>query len=247
VSLDPTPAPPRSFDVIPCVDVQGGVAVRLTEGDPDRATTYYPDPAVAARHWLDLGARELHLVDLDAALSRGDNRAAITAAAAEAARVGARVEVGGGIRSYEAAAAWLTRVDRVVLGTAAVADPALVTRLLEDFGPERIVVSVDARDGFVALRGWRETSAVAATDLAARMADLGVRQLIYTDVARDGTLQGVEPTGAMRLRAAFPHRLLAGGGVARDADLDLYEALGLDGAIVGRALYEGTIRYPRTP
>jgi phosphoribosylformimino-5-aminoimidazole carboxamide ribotide isomerase len=243
----PTPASPRAFDVIPCVDVQGGVAVRLTAGDPDRSTTYYPDPAAAARHWLGLGARELHLVDLDAALSRGDNRAAIAEAASEAARVGARVEVGGGVRSFEAAQAWLAHVDRVVLGTAAVNDPDLVVRLLAAFGPDRIVVSVDARDGFVAVRGWRETSAVAATELAVRMADLGVRQLIYTDVARDGTLQGVERGGVERMRAAFPHRLLAGGGVARDADLDLYEALGLDGAIVGRALYEGTIRYPRTP
>jgi len=234
------------FAVVPCVDVQGGCAVRLTEGDPTRETVYYPDPVAAGRHWLGLGARELHVVDLDAALGAGDNRGAIEALAALAAEHGARVEVGGGVRSLEVADAWLARVQRVVLGTVAVTDPALVASLVARYGPERIVVSVDARDGRVAVRGWVETSAVEATELARRMAALGVRELIYTDVSRDGTLQGVDPEPVARVRAAFPHRLIAGGGVATDADLDLYERLGLDGAIVGRALYEGTVRYPRT-
>jgi phosphoribosylformimino-5-aminoimidazole carboxamide ribotide isomerase len=153
--------------------------------------------------------------------------------------------VGGGVRSLEVADAWLAVVQRVVLGTVAVTDPALVARLVDRYGPERIVVSVDARDGRVAVRGWVETSAVEATELARRMSEIGVRELIYTDVSRDGTLQGVDPEPVARVRAAFPHRLIAGGGVAVDADLDLYERLGLDGAIVGRALYEGTIRYPR--
>jgi len=236
---------PDGFVVVPCVDVQGGRAVRLTEGDPTRATVYYPDPVAAGAHWLDLGARELHVVDLDAALGAGDNRDAIEALAGLAASRDARIEVGGGVRSRAAADAWLTRVQRVVLGTVAVTDPALVADLVARHGPERIVVSVDARDGLVAVRGWAETSAVEATALARRMAEIGVRELIYTDVSRDGTLQGVDPEPVARVREAFAHRLIAGGGVAADADLDLYERLGLDGAIVGRALYEGTVRYPR--
>lgn len=240
------PGAAGAFVVVPCVDVQGGCAVRLSEGDPTRETVYYRDPRAAAGHWLGLGARELHVVDLDAALGAGDNRLPIQGLAADAAAVGAVVEVGGGVRSRAAADAWLERVDRVVLGTVAVTDPALVAALLAAYGPERVVVSVDARDGRVAVRGWTETSAADAVELARRMADLGVRQLIYTDVRRDGTLQGVDPEPVARVRDAFPHRLVAGGGVATDADLDLYERLGLDGAIVGRALYEGTIRYPRT-
>ena len=239
------PIRPSAFVVVPCVDVQGGRAVRLTEGDPTRETVYFDDPVAAASHWLALGARELHAVDLDAALGVGDNRAPIRALAAVAAASGARVEVGGGVRSLAAASAWLEAVERVVLGTVAVTDPDLVARLVDAFGPDRVAVSVDARGGRVAVRGWVETSEVEATALARRMAGLGVRQLIYTDVSRDGTLQGVDPEPVARMRDAFPHRLVAGGGVATDADLDLYQTLGLDGAIVGRALYEGTVRYPR--
>jgi phosphoribosylformimino-5-aminoimidazole carboxamide ribotide isomerase len=246
---DPVPvAPhgPRDFVVVPCVDVQGGRAVRLTEGDPTRETVYYDDPVTAARHWLSLGARELHAVDLDAALGVGDNRERILALAAEAAAVGAQVEVGGGVRSIEVARAWLDALHRVVLGTVAVTDPGLVSALIDAYGPDRVAVSVDARAGKVAVRGWVETSRVDATDLAMRMVDLGVRQLIYTDVSRDGTMRGVDPAPVAAMRAVFPHRLVAGGGVGTEADLDLYVELGLDGAIVGRALYEGTVRYPRT-
>lgn len=241
------PAPAPAFVLVPCVDVQGGRAVRLTEGDPSRETVYFDDPQAAARHWLGLGARELHAVDLDAALGVGDNREKIRALAADAAALGAEVEVGGGVRSLEVARAWLEAVQRVVLGTVAVTDPGLVATLVDAYGPDRVAVSVDARAGKVAVRGWVETSAVEATDLARRMADLGVRQLIYTDVSRDGTMLGVDPAPVAAMRAAFPHRLVAGGGVGTEADLDLYVALGLDGAIVGRALYEGTVRYPRAP
>lgn len=230
------------FEIVPAVDVQGGRAVRLFEGDPDRETVYYEQPLDAARHWASLGAATLHLVDLDAALGRGDNRAVIEPIARE---LDVRTEIGGGVRSVEVAEAWLEVVDRVVLGTVVLDAPEVVPALLDRFGPERIVVTVDAKDGFVAVRGWREVTDVAATELAARMEAAGVRELIYTDVGRDGTLQGVDPEPVARMREAFPHRLVAGGGVATDADLDTYERLGLDGAIVGRALYEGTIRYPR--
>jgi phosphoribosylformimino-5-aminoimidazole carboxamide ribotide isomerase len=230
------------FEIVPAVDVQGGRAVRLFEGDPERETVYFERPLDAARHWASLGAVTLHLVDLDAALGRGDNRAVIEPIARE---LDVRTEIGGGVRSVEVAEAWLEVVDRVVLGTVVLDAPEVVDALLARFGPERIVVTVDAKDGFVAVRGWREVTDVAATDLARRMADAGVRELIYTDVGRDGTLQGVDPEPVARLREAFPHRLVAGGGVATDADLDTYERLGLEGAIVGRALYEGTIRYPR--
>ncbi len=240
----------RSFTVYPAVDVQGGRAVRLTEGDPARETVYFDDPRDAAAHWVRLGARDLHVVDLDAALGRGDNRDVIRAltrrVAAESPET-VRVELGGGVRDVETARAWLSLVHRVVLGTAAITAPDLVEALLAEFGADRVAVTVDARDGKVAVRGWTDVTAIEAVALAESMAGLGVRHLIYTDVSRDGTMQGVDPAPLRALREAFPHVLVAGGGVARDSDLDTYEALGLDGAIVGRALYEGTVRYPRTP
>lgn len=240
----------RPFTLYPAVDVQGGRAVRLTEGDPDRETVYFDDPCDAAAHWARLGARDLHVVDLDAALGRGSNRDVITAltrrVAAEAPE-GVRVEVGGGVRDVATARAWLSLVHRVVLGTAAITDPALVERLIGEFGADRVAVTVDARDGLVAVRGWVDVTEVRATDLAVRMEGLGVRHLIFTDVGRDGTLQGVDPEPVRAVRDAFPHVLVAGGGVATDADLVTYETLGLDGAIVGRALYEGTVTYPRAP
>jgi phosphoribosylformimino-5-aminoimidazole carboxamide ribotide isomerase len=232
------------FLVIPAVDIQKGRAVRLFEGDPQRETVYFDRPLDAAEHWARLGAEWIHLVDLDAALDSGDNRSEILGIADTKI---AHFEVGGGIRSFEAARGWLERVERVVLGTIAAQQPEIVQALVEKFGPHRIAVSIDARKGKVAVRGWAEITEVSATDLAMSMAGLGVRQLIYTDVSRDGTMLGVDPEPVQEIRSAFPHTLIAGGGVATDADIDLYEALGLDGCIVGRALYEGRIRYPRTP
>lgn len=235
--------PSPEFDLIPAVDIQQGKAVRLFEGDPDRETVYFDDPLEAARHWADLGARWLHLVDLDAALGRGDNARTVRTIAAD---VGARTELGGGIRTVESALAWLEHVDRVILGTAAQKQPDLVAELVERAGPERVVVSIDARGTQVAVRGWAETTETHAGELAGQMSALGVRHIIYTDVSRDGTMQGIDPEPVRMMRASFPHKLIAGGGVATDADIDHYAELGLDGAIVGRALYEGRITYPRT-
>ena len=231
------------FELIPCVDIQKGRAVRLFEGDPARETVYFEKPLEAAQHWAGLGAAWLHLVDLDAATGRGNNREKIAEIARE---VSCKIEVGGGVRDVATARAWLELVDRVVIGTAAVTQPEMVDALLDEFGPSRIVVSIDAKDGRVAVRGWGETSEVGALELTQRAAEQGVTQVIYTDISRDGTLRGVDPEPVREMRAAFPHTLLAGGGVAADEDLEIYERLGLEGAIVGRALYEGTIRYPRT-
>ena len=229
------------FEIIPCVDIQNGKAVRLYEGDPERETVYFDSPVDAARHWADLGAGRLHLVDLDAALGSGDNREVVREIAR---RVNAKLELGGGIRSLDTALEWLEHVDRVVLGTLAVSAPEVVDVLLQKVSPEHVVVSIDARGDHVAVKGWAETSEMAATALAERVAAQGITQIIYTDVTRDGTLRGVDAEPVMRLRDAFPHTLIAGGGVASDADLALYERLGLNGAIVGRALYEGKITYP---
>jgi phosphoribosylformimino-5-aminoimidazole carboxamide ribotide isomerase len=230
------------FEVIPCVDIQSGRAVRLFEGNPDKETVYFEKPLEAARHWASLGASWLHLVDLDAALGKGNNTLAIGEIAAE---LEVNLEVGGGIRSLETARTWLGVLERVVIGTAAIQTPELVDALISDYGADRIVVSIDAKDGLVAVKGWAEVSSVQATDLAAKVIKQGVTHVIYTDITRDGTLKGVNPDPVKAMRVAFPHVLIGGGGVATDADLELYEKLGLEGAIVGRALYEGTITYPR--
>lgn len=234
--------PQQEFIVIPAVDIQKGRAVRLYEGDPLRETVYFEDPIAAARHWTELGATWLHLVDLDAALGSGDNSESVRRIAKQ---VSANTELGGGIRSLESAMAWLEHVERVILGTAAQRQPDLVAELVERAGAERIAVSIDARGSKVAVRGWAEETETHASELARQMASLGVRHLIYTDISRDGTMQGVDPQPVEMMRSAFPHTLIAGGGVASDADLELYQELGLDGAIVGRALYEGRITYPR--
>ena len=229
------------FTVIPCVDIQGGKAVRLFEGNPNKETVYFDNPVEAARHWSALGAEWLHLVDLDAALGKGSNTEIIREITQT---VDAKIEVGGGIRSFDSATKWLKHIDRVVLGTLAIKEPNIVEELIKQFSSEKVVVSIDAKDGLVAVKGWLELSEVRATELAKQMAELGVTQVIYTDITRDGTMKGINAEPIQELRTSFSHTLIAGGGVASDKDLELYKDLGLNGAIVGRALYEGKISFP---
>jgi len=232
------------FEVIPAVDIQRGRAVRLVEGRAEDETVYFDDPLEAAQKWAGLGAPWLHLVDLDAAFGHGDNREVIGKLARE---LPCKLEVGGGVRDLETAERLLEIAERVIIGTAAITEPELLDALLSRYEAYRIAVSIDARDGLVAVRGWTETSTVAARDLAKRVSEQGVTHIIYTDIARDGTLLGVDPEPVSLMRSACPHTLVAGGGVASDYDLELYESLGMDGAVVGKALYEGRIQYPRTP
>jgi phosphoribosylformimino-5-aminoimidazole carboxamide ribotide isomerase len=228
-------------NVIPCVDIQRGRAVRLFKGDPAKETVYFNSPLIAAQHWVGLGATQVHLVDLDAATGTGSN-ASLILEIAQTLTVPA--EVGGGVRSLEAARALLSGgVGRVVIGTVAVTQPEILDAMLSEYGAERVVVSVDAKDGLVAVKGWLETSAVRAVDLAARVWDAGVRTLIYTDITRDGTLEGLDAPPLAAMRGVWRGELLAGGGVRDADDLKLLESLGIDGAIVGRALYEGTLKY----
>jgi len=225
--------------VIPAVDIQGGRAVRLYEGDPSRETVYYENPVEAALHWQKQGARMLHLVDLDAATGRGENRAVLREVAGA---ITIPFEVGGGVRSVEAAREILTLgASRVVVGTAAVKAPQVLEQLLGEFGPERVVVSLDARGLEVVISGWTERTALRVQDLSLRMWEMGVRTLIYTDVRRDGTLAGLDLEVVREVRAAWPGFLIAGGGIASEADILGLENLGVEGAIVGKALYEGRI------
>ncbi|AWT36613.1 1-(5-phosphoribosyl)-5-[(5-phosphoribosylamino) methylideneamino] imidazole-4-carboxamide isomerase [Deinococcus arenae] len=230
--------------IIPCVDIQSGRAVRLFEGDPDRETVYFDSPLDAARHWVGLGAGLVHLVDLDAATGRGENRAVIAQITQE---LGVPVEVGGGIRSREAAEELLRLgVDRVVIGTAAVKQPELVRDLIAAHGPERVVVSLDARGLEVATHGWAQGSGVMVADLTPTLADAGLETLIFTDVTRDGTLRGLNRELMAQVRQLWTNTLIVGGGVANLDDVRLLSEEHIEGAIVGRAIYEGTLPFPAT-
>lgn len=227
--------------VIPCVDIQRGRAVRLYKGDPKLETVYFDSPLKAAQHWANLGASLLHLVDLDAATGTGENRQIIFDIAKS---LGVSVEVGGGIRNLETARQLLDGgVQRIIIGTAAVTNPEFLRAALLEFGAEHVVVSVDAKDGLVAVKGWAEQSSLTSTELAKQVWAAGVRTLIYTDIARDGTLEGLNPEPLAPMRAAWAGELIAGGGVRDQRDIRLLETLRIEGVIVGRAIYEGTLKF----
>lgn len=226
--------------VIPAIDLRGGRCVRLYQGDYARETVYDDDPLAVARRWRDAGARLIHVVDLDGARSGvGSQRALIRAIAAE---LDVPVQVGGGVRTAADAAELLEGgVARVIIGTAAVRDPELVSELVARYGPKRIVVGIDARGGLVATDGWRETSQTPAGRLIDEMAARGVERIVYTDIERDGTLTSpnFEALAGVTGRGVA---VIASGGVARRADLDRLAAIpGVEAAIVGQALYTGNL------
>jgi len=231
-----------SLIVFPAIDLKGGQVVRLAEGDMARATVYGDDPAAQAARFAEEGADHLHVVDLDGAFAgRSVNPQAVEAIVKA---FPGKVQLGGGIRDRAAIDRWLALgVDRVVIGTAALTDPDFVRGAARDL-PGRIVVGVDARDGFVATHGWAELSDIPVADLAARFADAGVAALLFTDVGRDGLLKGanVKATIALARRTKIP--VIASGGVADIADiLELARSAseGIEGVITGRALYDGRL------
>lgn len=229
------------MELYPAVDVQGGRVVRLRQGAADDATAYADDPVAVAQGFARDGARWVHFVDLDRAFGRGDNRA-LARAFLSAVRV--PVQVGGGLRTPEAIEEMLDwGATRVVIGTKAATDPALVEQLLRRHGPERLAVGIDAKNGQVAVRGWTEVFDLTALQLAERVHTQGARTVIYTDVARDGMLTGPDVGGACAL-AALGLDVIASGGVASLDDLRTVRAAGLAGAIIGRALYEGRFTLP---
>ena len=233
-----------TFTVYPAIDLRGGKVVRLKEGDPARLTAYGEDPAEMAGRWLKAGARWLHVVNLDGAFGESDavNRAALKAILEVAKSWAAQVQFGGGIRSLEAMEAVLSLgVGRVVLGTIAAEKPAVVAEALQRFGPERIAVGIDARDGLVRIRGWKENSEIAAVDLALQMQRLGLKMVIFTDVSRDGLGSGLNIASTQALAEKSGLDVIASGGVHTIDDVIAAREAKLAGVIIGRALYEGTI------
>jgi phosphoribosylformimino-5-aminoimidazole carboxamide ribotide isomerase len=224
----------------PAIDLKEGQAVRLRQGDMAQATVFNADPAAQARAFAEAGAQWLHLVDLDGAFAgRPMNRAAVVAILAG---VEVPCQLGGGIRDRATIEGWLAAgVKRVILGTAALKDPALVKDACRAH-PDRIAVGIDARAGRVAVQGWAETAEISALDLALRFEDAGVAAIVFTDIDRDGLLGGanLEATAALARRLTTP--VIASGGVASLDDLRRLRADGrIAGVIVGRALYDGRI------
>jgi phosphoribosylformimino-5-aminoimidazole carboxamide ribotide isomerase len=226
---------------IPAIDLMGGQAVRLCEGDPDRATVYAADPGVKLREFIRAGATRLHVVDLDGAFAgRPVQTTLVRRLVDEAHALGVEVEVGGGLRDRAAVeAALATGADYAVIGTLAVREPEVVQALCRAY-PGRIIVAIDAREGWVAIDGWQETSRVPAAALARAAASWGAVALLYTDVARDGLQVGaaVESTAALQRGVDIP--VIASGGVGSLADLDALRRHGVHAVILGRALYEGS-------
>jgi phosphoribosylformimino-5-aminoimidazole carboxamide ribotide isomerase len=231
--------------IFPAIDLKDGLCVRLMQGDPERATVYGRDPVAMAERWVREGARWLHVVDLDGAFSRSPkNREAV---AAIAKRLTIPVQVGGGIRTLATIQEYLDiGVGRVILGTAALRDPDLVAAACRRY-PRRIALGIDARDGMVAVEGWQEATDTDVRSLAERYSHLDLAAIIYTDIHRDGMSTGVNVDATRRLLEATAIPVIASGGVASLDDIrDLMPlvSLGLEGVIVGRALYNGTVRLP---
>jgi phosphoribosylformimino-5-aminoimidazole carboxamide ribotide isomerase len=228
--------------LFPAIDLKEGLAVRLEQGDMARATVFNRDPAEQARLFAAQGFQYLHLVDLDGAFAgRPMNAAAVERILAT---VKIPVQLGGGIRDRATIDAWLSKgVTRVIIGTAAVRDPALVKEAAAAL-PGRIVVGLDARDGKVAVEGWAATSELSALELARRFEDAGVAAIVYTDVARDGMLKGLNLDATIALAEAVSIPVIASGGLASIDDVHSLlapRAQKLEGAIAGRALYDGRL------
>ena len=225
--------------LLPAIDLYGGKAVRLTKGDYAQMTVYRDDPAAQAEDFQAAGAQWLHTVDLEGAKDGTTPNFPVIQDICK--RTGLKVETGGGIRSLDAVEKYLDAgVSRVILGTAAVADPAFLERALARFG-SRIAVGVDLRDGAIAIKGWKETAPERAEDFFARLCALGVKTVICTDISRDGMLGGANVELYRDLSRRFPLDFIASGGVAGLADLKSLKALGLYGAILGKALYTGAL------
>ena len=227
------------MNIFPAIDLYGGKAVRLYKGDYAQMTVYNDDPTAVAKDFQAAGANFMHLVDLEGAKTGIPANTATVRALAEA--FDGFIELGGGIRSLETIEAYLEAgVNRVILGTAAVTDPDFLKAALARWG-DKIAVGVDIKDGFVAIKGWTQTSAVTAEDFFGQMEALGVKTIICTDISRDGAMQGTNRQLYRELSRKFSIDLIASGGVSSLEDISALREMELYGAIIGKAYYIGAI------
>ncbi|MDA1348327.1 MAG: 1-(5-phosphoribosyl)-5-[(5-phosphoribosylamino)methylideneamino]imidazole-4-carboxamide isomerase [Chloroflexi bacterium] len=228
------------MEVIPAIDIRGGRCVQLYQGDYGRETVFSDDPVEVASRWTALGAKRIHVVDLDGARAGAPVNLEVVSRIAKSA--GVPVQVGGGIRNIETAKAVLAMgADRVMIGTAAVEDPEVARGLCSELGPHAVVISVDARGGYVAVKGWTDTSSVKAADLISDLSKVGARRFMYTDIARDGTLTEPNFPAIEALLSSDAEYLLAAGGISTLDHITRLAELGVEGAIVGTAIYTGDV------
>ena len=234
--MNPLPA----FTVIPAIDLRHGQVVRLAQGDPARQTTYGEDPCFWAERWKSEGAEWLHVVNLDGAF--GEDARLNLQALQSLLAIGLKVEFGGGVRDLASIQKLLDLgVDRLVLGTAAVQDPALLDRALAAFGPARIAGDIGARNGYVTIQGWQENTRFTVLEIGRRFRQQGLEWCVLTDVSRDGTVAGLNWESAVELQICTKMKVVASGGVDRLEAVHSARRAGLAGVIIGRALYEGQL------
>jgi phosphoribosylformimino-5-aminoimidazole carboxamide ribotide isomerase len=230
------------FTLYPAIDIRGGKCVRLIQGDYNQETVYNDSPLEAALAWAEQGGKWIHLVDLDGAKAGEPVNHQLIGNIARSVK--APVQTGGGLRTVENVERLLELgVSRVIIGTAAIEDRPFVEEVLRRFG-EQVAIGIDARNGYVATRGWLETSEVKAEDLAVQLAELGAKTFIFTDISRDGMMQGPNVEAIVRLAQVSGQSVIASGGVSRYEDLEALAAhadKGVAGAIIGKALYTGSI------
>jgi phosphoribosylformimino-5-aminoimidazole carboxamide ribotide isomerase len=237
--LNGLPPGGKKIDLIPAIDIRDGRCVRLYQGDYARETVFSDDPVAVARRWQDEGASRLHLVDLDGARAGRPVNAGVISAIVRAVSV--PCQVGGGVRSLDTIERYLAGgVERVILGSVAVEQPAVLQAAIARHG-DAVIAGVDARSARVALHGWRESSTENVEDLMRRLASAGVRRFIYTDIARDGTLRGPNLAATARAVRAVSVPVIASGGIATIDHIRRLSRTGVEGAILGRALYDGSI------
>lgn len=225
--------------ILPAIDLRGGNVVRLFQGDYDQMTVYGQDPAAQARAFLAAGATDLHVVDLDGA--KDGTMANFESIKAIAAQGGLAIEVGGGIRTQERIDQYLSLgVERCILGTVAVENFQFTARMAKEYG-SHIAVGVDARDGYVAIKGWKELSAEKGVDFCKRLADVGVQTVIYTDISRDGAMQGTNLELYRELAQIKGLNIIASGGISFAPEITQLKEMGVWGAILGKALYTGAL------
>lgn len=226
--------------ILPAIDLYDGKAVRLYKGDYEQMTVYSDDPLAVARDFAAAGAQYIHMVDLAGAKDGGTPNFGVVASVAR--DTGLKVEIGGGIRTEDAVARYLDAgVERVILGTAAITDGAFFRRMAQEY-PGRIAAGVDCRDGYIAIKGWLETSAVTCMDFCARLEEIGVKTVICTDISKDGAMNGTNRALYRELNDAFPGLdIIASGGVSSLDDIRALRGMGMHGAIVGKAYYIGAI------
>jgi len=230
------------MEIIPAIDLRDGRCVRLVQGEKGTETIYSDEPVEMARRWEELGASRLHVVDLDGAFSGAPRNLGVIKEMMQAVKI--PLQVGGGIRTIETVKKMLDLgVDRVILGTAAILSPELVHKCSREFG-DHIVVGIDGRDGMVAIEGWEATVEMTVEELARKIAEMGIKRVIFTDTRRDGTLRGPNLEATRNLAEASGLKVIASGGVSCLDDLRALKTLepyGVEGIIMGKALYSGAI------